>query len=655
MKRRILLPLGLIVGALLTASCESPYGATSNADASFHPGVDGSLISSEVTASPAVIGIGLQSTVTLTLYDDQGNRVPTLGQTVTFSYEGGTSTGTFSSTADNGDGSYTSLFTATGDGSPINVHAKIGGDLVTSAAPTLQVNDHAPSSLSYTPNPAVYIVGNGVNIVPSFSGGAPISYTISPPTLPSGMSFNSSSGVISGTATTPTAAGTFNITAANSGGTSSPAALSITVNSPVPVVPGTGTPPTVSECPSTTAGTLSVPVIYSDAVGDLATSCVVSAQSSDFQGTASCSCSAGSCTVTGLTFTNTFLTSMTPGSNSIINGALTYTVTAAGGTSASGSENITVTGSSWTPNCLGSGVALWLDAKTTSSITITYQTTGATGTGAMGASTITSSSALSLPVGAQIYLGTDTLNIYKMTAISGTTITVTPSLVSAYSAKTIYLGKVSQWNDRSSNARNATQTIVADQPVYANSTVVFQGYPEFLTTGLTLTGMTTGNAAAFYGAVETLTGAVYTGIINARVTGGNNTGLIILSTPSTFGMDWLTNGLYASGPTRTATVGTTNVVGAINLGATQNISINGSLSTATTITTSNVGSSATTLFNIGCDSSGSTRYWGGIGSELLVYGGVLSTTNRQQLEGYLAWRWGIEGNLSTSPYMSAAP
>lgn len=42
--------------------------------------------------------------------------------------------------------------------------------------------------------------------------------------------------------------------------------------------------------------------------------------------------------------------------------------------------------------------------------------------------------------------------------------------------------------------------------------------------------------------------------------------------------------------------------------------------------------------------------------EVLFYKGVLSTTDRQIVEGYLAWKWGIQANLPAGhPYKSAAP
>jgi hypothetical protein len=42
--------------------------------------------------------------------------------------------------------------------------------------------------------------------------------------------------------------------------------------------------------------------------------------------------------------------------------------------------------------------------------------------------------------------------------------------------------------------------------------------------------------------------------------------------------------------------------------------------------------------------------------ELLLYDSYLTQTDQQKVEGYLAWKWGMQGNLpSDHPYKNAAP
>jgi hypothetical protein len=41
---------------------------------------------------------------------------------------------------------------------------------------------------------------------------------------------------------------------------------------------------------------------------------------------------------------------------------------------------------------------------------------------------------------------------------------------------------------------------------------------------------------------------------------------------------------------------------------------------------------------------------------MIVYTSPLTTSQRQQVEGYLAWKWGLQTNLpSTHPYAKVRP
>ncbi|MBP6003016.1 MAG: hypothetical protein KA746_06235 [Pyrinomonadaceae bacterium] len=113
------------------------------------------------------------------------------------------------------------LVTITGPGSCTVTASQAGNNNYAAAIPVPQsftINDAAPTSLEYSSNPVTYtryvtITDN----TPSNSGGTPTSYSVLP-ALPAGLSLNPTTGVISGTPTTISAAAAYTVTATNSGG-----------------------------------------------------------------------------------------------------------------------------------------------------------------------------------------------------------------------------------------------------------------------------------------------------------------------------------------------------------------------------------------------------------------------------------------------------
>jgi PKD repeat protein len=86
-----------------------------------------------------------------------------------------------------------------------------------------------PSNLTYSTNPASYVVNTAITAnTPSSSGGAVASYAVAP-ALPTGLTLNTTTGVITGTPTAATAQANYVVTATNAAG-STTATLSITVN-----------------------------------------------------------------------------------------------------------------------------------------------------------------------------------------------------------------------------------------------------------------------------------------------------------------------------------------------------------------------------------------------------------------------------------------
>jgi hypothetical protein len=92
---------------------------------------------------------------------------------------------------------------------------------------TVSASLQPPSNLTYT-TPVTYTTGTAItNNTPSYSGGTPSSWSISA-ALPSGLSFSTSTGVISGTPTAVASQTTYTVTATNAAG-STQGSVQITV------------------------------------------------------------------------------------------------------------------------------------------------------------------------------------------------------------------------------------------------------------------------------------------------------------------------------------------------------------------------------------------------------------------------------------------
>ena len=211
---------------------------------------------------------------------------------------------------------------------------------------------------------------------------------------------------------------------------------------------------------------------------------------------------------------------------------------------------------------------------------------------------------------------------------------------------------VATWSDKSGRGFNASAPS-GNNPVYNSSLsrVQFNGTSTFMSNlsysynlsqrsmFIVLEGVTNGNNAGVFPQLPTPNsgsdgGSPTSLSLEASANGlrfyGNNGGYT-----QDVGVSALTKSIYEN--TMNGTAGSTYLNGSNNSNATANY-------TATTCSGYGIGA----RWQSGVRS---TPYFNGYFHEIIVYSTALSLRDRQNVEGYLAWKWGLQSNLpSTHPY-----
>ena len=226
---------------------------------------------------------------------------------------------------------------------------------------------------------------------------------------------------------------------------------------------------------------------------------------------------------------------------------------------------------------------------------------------------------------------------------------------------TISGSNLTQWRDKSSSARALTpSSSTAFQ--YVNT---FNGsLPAVFRNGVSSTdriaqidsGFTLNNPATIFAVFQnTDSVATVRAVFWAAQPGGDQTYLYAfngnLHISSGAGSTFSYTGLSAS----------TNQIITMATGASstvlyQNGGVNGGGSTVSPSSTVNI-SGATINGSLGIGGLGGNNFsWFGFFSEFIIVNAALSTAQRQQIEGYLAWKWNLVGSLPTNhPYFSLKP
>lgn len=212
-------------------------------------------------------------------------------------------------------------------------------------------------------------------------------------------------------------------------------------------------------------------------------------------------------------------------------------------------------------------------------------------------------------------------------------------------------GAVSQWDDKSGNDRHAAQGLAAQQPVYTANGINGNPSLTFANTAKSLlmpSSVFATNPKVFIVLKSTTSSQAQ---MPLRLQGSISEFFLILNATSSNQLYFTRRGLEQRPVTHTVT----NVsIYFADLFSTSigDYYINGTLATKQNSIGNAGGSSNANV--IGVDNGNINRFQGDL-AEYIVLPSV-DTDTRQKLEGYLAWKWGLEGELPADhPYKVNPP
>lgn len=201
---------------------------------------------------------------------------------------------------------------------------------------------------------------------------------------------------------------------------------------------------------------------------------------------------------------------------------------------------------------------------------------------------------------------------------------------------------VSAWRDKSGNNRNTTNSVFS-APTLQNKTVRFTG-----TNGLRFSTTFPSFYDIFTVAAPLSSTASWRTLL--QIDGGTASHIVLVETGSTNLGNWF--GSFRQFGTLTWSGTKSLLFARLNSNLTMNAAFNGT--ETITSATAAVGAASSGSINLG-NANGSTQAWGDL-NEFLLYNPPLTLQQRQQVEGYLAWKWGLQGSLPANhPYKKWPP
>jgi hypothetical protein len=223
-------------------------------------------------------------------------------------------------------------------------------------------------------------------------------------------------------------------------------------------------------------------------------------------------------------------------------------------------------------------------------------------------------------------------------------------------------GAVSQWNDKSGNARHATQGTAGNRPIYTSSALNFKNVITFdgsddrlLTSAVSLHS----GLYSVFTVAKTLTSNTVAIVCSQDRSTDNSTrnGQYIRTNNTTPESVAFNNSGSVFVATATSTVTAWNSYGAIRDLSLMTSYANGTAGTSVAIT--GTASSSANPFTVGSRETNADTFsnpWNGDIAEIIFIGSVVTTLDRQRIEGYLAHKWGLTANLPANhPYKVNPP
>jgi hypothetical protein len=203
---------------------------------------------------------------------------------------------------------------------------------------------------------------------------------------------------------------------------------------------------------------------------------------------------------------------------------------------------------------------------------------------------------------------------------------------------------IGQWRDKSGNGRNGTAT--GTFQYVANSinrlpSINFPGVNNtYIRGNVSITGTT---FTAFSVAITRSNTSLYSRILSLGVVGTVDylaatyaAALLIYIGPTLLSTR---NGVNT--PSLAISYGIPYLNGCLYDGTNMYISVNGTLSSGVAST----GTFNIVNYQLGNTFGGEADPYSGFIGEVIIYSTALTNNQRQQVEGYLAWKWGLQGNL----------